>query len=878
MKAIKKNAPRKRSSPAPSIATGLEQALLAHQQGRWQEAVQCYQQVLSRQPRHQAALTNLASLYSRQADYPAALACYQKALQVGEVAPELWFNYGNLQQKMGMLDEAVTSFRSALRSRPNLHPAHYNLANLLRDRGETAQAILHYQTAIRLHPSFLMAYRNLGNLFRQLGQHAQAIEQHQLALNLAGQTEQQRAEGHYNLANSLADDQQSAAAGYHYQAALALAPNMVAALQNLGNLRQREGETAAAEACYQAVLRQAPGEVDSHLNLIRFYNSQNRPEAADALLAEALRQFPDHCELLRLQGDRLYQQEDATAALVVYQRIESLQPGLAQTANAMGVAYRALGQTEAAEQAWQRCLRIDPHHVVALTNLGTLYRLKKRHGEALAALRLAVSLQPDDGDGVASLACTLIDVGSITEALQIIEPVLAGQPDHVDLLGMKAFALVQQARIEEAQALLAKARQLKPDSFVAIGNTLFSSLYRDGWDGMAQSRLHRELAAQVSRLVKPLPPRRTALSSRVRRRIGYISPDFRTHPVGLFIEPVLRHHRADRFHVTCYALPHAPDETTQRLRSYAHQWREFEGWSLERMAARIQQDEIDILVDLAGYTAGGRMDLMACRPAPVQVIFLGYPYSTGLATMDYLLADPHLIPPQQEHLYTERVVRLPESFLCYQRQDAPAVAPLPALRNGFVTFGSYNNLPKVSAACLDLWARVLRAVPQSRLALKASSLGDEGTCALFRRQMEARGIGASRLLLMPGSPPEQYLAAFGMVDIALDPIPFNGGTTSCDTCWMGVPLVTLAGESFMGRMGTSLLTTLGRPEWIAADGDDYVRIAVELAADLMRLAEIRACLRPQMQASGLCDAVGYTAHLEKLYEGMVAAGDPGPTG
>ena len=857
--------------PIP-LAQWLDQALLAHQQGRLADAIRHYQQVLAHHPRHPGALTNLASIHTRQGNHAEALAFYQKALQFGKATPELWFNYGNLQQKMGMIDEAIASFQAALRLQPNLYQAHCNVGNLLRDQGHDAEAVTHYQSAIRLNPRLLVAHRNLGNLFRQLGQYAEAIQQHRVALTLDGQTDQQRAESHYNLANALADDGQTEEASQQYQEALRLSPDQVAAWTNLGNLKQQSGDWAGAEQCYRAVLGRQADVPGTYIRLVRLYQAQKRAEAVHACLAEALTRFPDNCELLRLHGDALHQQEESEAALAIYQRIEVLQPGLASTANALGVALRAVGRTDEAEAAWRRCLAIDDQHVVALTNLGTLYRLKKRHDEAMTCLRQAVQIQPNDPDSVASLACTLIDTGSISEALQAIDPVLANHPQHVDLLGMKAFALVQQARIEEGQTLLAEARRLKPDSWVAIGNTLFSSLYRDTMDAAAQTRFHRELADQVIQHAKPLPPRIVIGKNRHRRRIGYLSPDFRTHPVGLFIEPVLQHHNADRFHITCYALPYAPDEVSQRLKNHAHQWRDFEGWKVERMAAQIQQDEIDILVDLAGYTAGGRIDLMACRPAPVQAIFLGYPYSTALATMDYIIADRHLIPPHHEHLYTERVARFKESFLCYHRQTAPEVAPLPAMTNGFITFGSFNNLPKVSASCLDLWARVLKAVPRSRLALKASSLGDAGTRELFRRHFAERDIEANRITLLPASPPEQYLAEFGLLDIALDPIPFNGGTTTCDTVWMGVPLVTLAGDSFMGRMGTSLLTTLGHPEWIAATTDEYVQIAVALAANLTRLAQIRAELRQQMRVSGLCDAAGYTADLENLYLEMTSAG------
>ncbi|MEO5341657.1 MAG: tetratricopeptide repeat protein [Magnetococcus sp. MYC-9] len=814
----------------PSLSQWLDQGLLAHQQGRLEEAARLYQQVLARHPLHPTALSNLASVHARQGNHTAALACYRKALQAGHAGAELWFNYGNLQQKLAMIPEAIHSFRTALRLQPNLYPAHYNLGNLLRDQEQLEEAVHCYEEALHHNPHFLLAYRNLGNLLRRMGRHAEAIQRHQQALSLPGQTDQQRGESHYNLANALA----------------------------------AAGQNEAAKEQYQAALRQAPAQRDAWIPLIRLCQAQGEDEAAKRWLMEALQRFPEESELLRLQGDLYYRQEDFAAALAIYRQLDERHPGQASTANALGVAYRALGQNEAAEAAWRRCLALDDRHGVALTNLGTLYRLKKRYEEALSCLRRAVQWYPDDPDGVSSLACTLIDLGAISEALARIEPLLTSHPDHVDLLGMKAFALVQQARIEEAQALLARARHLKPESWVAIGNTLFSSLYRDDWDAETQSRFHQQLAAQLPRHAQPPPSRPPRAAPQRRCRIGYISPDFRTHPVGLFIEPLLRHHSGERFHITCYALPYAPDETSQRLLAHAHRWRELDGWSVERMVRQIRQDEIEILVDLAGYTAGGRMDLMACRPAPVQAIFLGYPYSSGLSGMDYIIADHQLIPPHLEHLYSERVVRLAGSFLCYHREVAPDVLSLPALRNGHVTFGSFNNLPKVSSTCLDLWARVLHAVPDSRLILKASSLGDAGTRELFWGHFAARGIATERIQLLPASPPEQYMAEYGLLDIALDPFPYNGGTTSCDTVWMGVPLVTLAGEGFMSRMGASLLSTLGHPEWIATTAAEYVAIAVRLAADVEQLARIRAALRARMRGSALCDAVAYTANLESL--------------
>ncbi len=787
-------------------AQWLQKALAAHQHGRLDEALAHYRKVLTHDAGHAVSLANLASIYTRKGQYPEALECYQKVLQGDKATAETWFNYGNLQQRLGMDKDAAQSFQYALRLKPDLYPVHYNLGNLLRDQNEDAAALTHYLTAIELNPEFTPAHRNLGNLLRRMGRTSEAIEQHRIALA----QEPLQAENYFNLANALADANEQDEAIRLYREALRLAPDMGAALLNLGNL-------------------------------------------------------------LRLHGDALYQQDDAAAALEVYLQIEALQPWRADTCNALGIAHKALGQLAEAENDWRRCLAIDARHVVALTNLGTLCRLQKRHEAALTYLRKAIEIQPNDADSMASLASTLIELGSLTEALNLIAPTLAVHPEHVDLLSMKAFALAHQARIDEAQTIMAQVRQLKSDSHIAIGNSLFSSLYSDSLDATALTQLHRELAEGISRNVTPYPDRRINLNAQRALRIGYLSPDFRAHPIGFFLEPVLQHHNTAQFDVICYALPCAQDAHTERLKSYGHRWRNLEGWNLARMEAQIQEDGIDILIDLAGHTAGGRIDLMARHPAPIQAIFLGYPYTTGLKAMDYIIADRHLIPSKMEGLYTERVARLGESFLCYQPQPGtPDVAPLPALANGYITFGSFNNLPKVSASCIDLWVRVLQAAPNSRLALMASSLVDAGTRELFRQHFIAHGIAGDRILLLPPVMPlNRFLTEYGRIDIALDPIPYNGGTTSCDALWMGVPVVTLAGEGFMSRMGVSLLNTVNHAEWIATDEASYVRIAKDMATDITALVDIRAALRGQMLTSGLCDAAGYTARLEGLYLQMI---------
>ena len=745
-----------------------------------------------------------------------------------------WLQKALQAHQNGQWDEAFSYYAEVLAAQPDHGTALANLASLHSRQGHYPEALDYYQKALHTEKVSAELWFNYGNLQQRLGLIDAAIQSFNSALLINPNLYH----AHYNLAHLYRDHHQPEKAIYHYQATIQHHPTFAAAYRHLSRLLQ---------TC-------------------------QRPEAIHTLYREALARFPEHVELLRYYGDWLYQQEDAATALTLYQKVRALQPEQAAIYNALGVAYRAVGNAAEAERAWRLCLAKDVQQVEALTNLGTLYRLQKRHEEALFCLRKAVAVRPEDADSVASLACALIDLGAISEALTWIDPLLTRHPDHVDLLAMKAFAWVHQARIEESQELLAKARQLKPESLVAIGNTLFSSLYRDGLDASAQSAFHRQLALDLCRQVPPSPPQPRIEITERPLRIGYLSPDFRSHPIGYFIEPLLKHHRPEQCHSTCYMLPCAQDDVTQRLKRHAHQWRDCEGWNVQQIVGKIRDDNIDILVDLAGYTAGGRMDVLASRAAPVQAIFLGYPYTTGLPNMDFMMADPHVIPVDQERLYSESVVRLDHCFLCYQPQPGtPEVAELPALRSGTITFGSFNNLPKLSATCLDLWAQVLKAVPDAQLMLMASSLADEGTRMLFRQHFQERGIAVERILLLPPvTPLTRFLAEYGRLDIALDPIPFNGGTTSCEALWMGVPLVTLAGEGFMSRMGVTLLQTIHHPEWVANTPTEYVSIAKRLAKDPLELAEIRAALRGQIMASALYDAAGYAENIERLYRQMVS--------
>jgi predicted O-linked N-acetylglucosamine transferase (SPINDLY family) len=315
----------------------------------------------------------------------------------------------------------------------------------------------------------------------------------------------------------------------------------------------------------------------------------------------------------------------------------------------------------------------------------------------------------------------------------------------------------------------------------------------------------------------------------------------------------------------CYNNRWDRDEITARIAAASSVWRDVLGWSDEGLAGQIRADRVQILFDLSGHTAGNRLLTFARKPAPLQVTWIGYEGTTGLAAMDYILADGYEIPPHLENQYREKVLRMPEGYLCYDPPtDAPPVAPLPALQQGHVTFGSFNNLGKITPPVVRVWAEILRRIPGARLALKYRGLADENTRRRYLELFAAQGAGADRLNMLGWSPHPEFLAEHHHVDLALDPFPFSGSITSCAALWMGVPVITCPGETFASRHTFDHLSNIGLTETIAHDLDDYVRRAVELSGDLPRLAALRAGLRPRMAASPLCDGPRFARNLMEL--------------
>jgi protein O-GlcNAc transferase len=509
-----------------------------------------------------------------------------------------------------------------------------------------------------------------------------------------------------------------------------------------------------------------------------------------------------------------------------------IQPAFAEGHNSLGIALQEQGRLDAAVESFQQALRINPSFAEAHNNLGNALDRQSQFDEAVRCYLEAIRLKPGFADAHSNMG----------------------------------RALLRQGQLDLAVASFRQALHLKPDLATALTNLLACSNYDPDADPDTVFAEHcrwgrmQETATSFLPHVNDLAPER-------RLRIGYVSPNLCFHPLTRYLEPVLAHHDPRQFTVLCYAEVHSPDAVTARLQKLVQGWCSTCRMTDTELAQRIRRDRIDILVDLAGHTANNRLGVFAHKPAPVQVTWLGYLNTTGLTTMDYRLTDEMLDPPGQPRRDTEELVRLMGGMCCFAPPaDAPAVQPLPALERGQLTFGSLSSLLKLNAAVFDLWGRVLKAVPTSRLLMFHHTL-TTGAREHICRQFADRGIVPERLDLRQGSADEGYLRVYDEIDVSLDSFPATGGVTTCESLWMGVPMLTLCGLRPAARNSAALLNRASLGEWAVNRPEDYVAAAVRWANDLEQLAAVRAQLRERMAAT-LCEARGFTRVLEAAYRTM----------
>jgi tetratricopeptide (TPR) repeat protein len=561
-----------------------------------------------------------------------------------------------------------------------------------------------------------------------------------------------------------------------------------------------------------------------------------RDAEATAALKSILDEDPRHSPALRRMAWMCHKRGDNTEAARMLAASLEREPNNPEAHYNLGLVLAALGRNKDAEESYRRGLALKPNSVDGHNNLGVLLESVGRYDEAEESYRRAIAIAPT-------------------------------VPHLHNNLGV---LLKESGRLAESLAAHRQAVTLDPRLPAGRSNLLYMLNYDET---VSPEALYAEHVAWGESVRFPIEGSRFANSPDPARRlrVGYVSGDFRHHSVAFFFAPLIEAHDRGAAEVFLYSNDARADAMTARIKAHADHWVPIHHLSDEQAATRIREDAIDILVDLSGHTSHNRMTLFARKPAPLAVTWLGYPNTTGLPAIDCRFTDAVADPPgEADRLHTERLVRLPSGFLCYGApDDAGPVAPLPALVTGHVTFGSFNNVAKLSPATIALWTRLLGEIPDARLLLKASQFKDCGTRERIAAAFAAAGIGSERLsVLPPHATTAEHLAAYGHVDIALDPLPYDGTATTCEALWVGVPVVTLRGERHAARVGASILTAVGLENLIAATSDEYVAIAAGLAHDHDALAALRAGLRERMRTSPLCDGAGFARAVEDAYSAM----------
>jgi predicted O-linked N-acetylglucosamine transferase (SPINDLY family) len=551
------------------------------------------------------------------------------------------------------------------------------------------------------------------------------------------------------------------------------------------------------------------------------------------------------------------------------------------TANKLrAMIHGAHDQYDNAAACLRRCVGADPTDMEAQLMLGNVLLTLRSYEEAAAAYHIYVKSAPTDPGAVMGLAQCLVSLGRLEDGVRAMEDGNAASPDDANMYGCLASILVAIGHISRAMELVKRGYARLPQAKGLLAFLVQNSNFIEGVDPVEHRQWHEELCAGwVGLSQRPTPAFTNSKEPGRMLRVGFMSGDFRHHACAYFLRGLLFNFDRTRIQPVCYMTNNIMDSLTTMFMN-AFEMRQFAETDDDTLAATIVADRIDILIDCAGQFEGNRLPSLIPRVAPIQCTFLGYPNTTGMPTMDYRIVDAITDPPENDSHLSEKAARLPGCFLCFTpSRDSPEVGVRDM--NAPISFGSFNRLDKVTDGTLDVWCRVLAANPTSTMTIKSRMMTRELMDAAIQR-FTSRGIEASRIIASDYVPDTRsHLSMYRNIDIALDAFPYNGTTTTCESIWMGVPVVTLRGNTHRARVGTSLLTALGLEQLIASDADQYVQIASQLAADRTALAAMRTGLRPRMAASPLCDDVGYSRKFEALLREMWArwcetpAGSPG---
>jgi protein O-GlcNAc transferase len=806
----------------------LEEAIAAQVRGAFEDAKRLYRRVLKIHSRNAIAWGNLAIIAAQEGNVAEAEKLFRVALDGNPGYAQGYNNFGHLLAQQGRIDEALAAFRRALELEPDYAAAHFNLGNALKQQGKSEEALAAYRRTVKLRPDHAAARVNIGVVLQERGRVEEAIAAYRQAVAVAPNY----AHAHYNLGIALQSQELLSEALAAYQRAAELAPDLPELRVNLGVLLRELGRPNEALDALARAIALRPNYAEAHYNLAIVLHDQGRLEEATANYRQAIRFRPGYAEAynnLGLLGQAQGRLEEAAAAFG--QAIDA-NPGYAEAHNNLGLVRQEQGSLEEATASLRQALDLNPAYPEAHYNLGNVLRERGSLEAAIAAYRRALELRPDDISAFSQLfyqRCRACDWPDYASDQEMILDIVRGGCGEVP-------------------------------PFVLLATTANSS---------DQLRCARQWMAAV----KPPPDavfRHARPAEQRRIRLGYLSGDFHRHATAVLTAELFERHDRARFEVFSYSF--GPDDgspTRARLVRAFDRFVDVRQIPHAQAAQRIRDDGVNILIDLKGHTLGARPKILALRPAPIQVNYLGFPGTMGVDFMDYILVDPMVVPPDRQADYSEKIAYLPG---CYQPSDSTreiatevpsrSQSGLPA--RAFV-FCCFNNSFKLTPVFFDIWMRLLRGVPGSVLwLLEGNALMREN----LRREARARGVDPDRLVFAPVVPLPQHLARHVNADLFLDTLPCNAHTTASDALWAGLPVLTCVGDTFAGRVAASLLTAIGLPELVTDSLEMYEHRALELAGNSRKLSELKADLQLKRRTAALFDIAGFTRNIEAAYTRM----------
>ncbi len=725
--------------------------------------------------------------------------------------------------------------------------------------GNFYDAINFYSKALIVNSDFAPLYSNLGNAFKALKLFEDALSSYDAAILI----KTDYADAFYNRGVALQELHRFNEALVDYNRAVAINPEFAEAYVNRGIALQDLKRLDEAILSYDRAIIIKSYYVEAINNLGVALNKAERFDEALTIFNEAISIQPNYDDAYYNRGLSLQHQNIFTEALESFDKAILITSGFAEAFSNRGIALKALKRIDEALTSFDEAISHKPDYAEAFYNRGIALGEMRRFEDALTSYQKAILIKPDYFEALNNQGSVYQELKRYDSALMFYEEAIAVKCDYAEALHNRGRVLAELKRFDEALQSYEEAIQCKADFFTAQSDRLFIMSYVHGLSASFRLEEARKfgVAVNCSVISKFISWNTESVDSKL--RLGFVSGDFRSHPVGFFLEGALSKLDQSKLSLIAYTNNLQEDELTSRLKKIFYSYKSLVGKNDQEAANLIHDDRIDILIDLSGHTALNRLPVFAYKPAPLQVSWLGYWASTGLEQIDYIVGDPYVTPAEEADHFCEKIKTLPETYLCFTPPSMDIqVKELPSIKNGFVTFGCFNNFSKINKEVVCLWAKVLLAVKGSRLFLKAEQLDDpvvtEETIELFAKF----GIGAGRLIFEGRSNLRDYFESYNKIDIALDPFPFPGGTTSVQALWMGVPVLTKKGNRFISHNGETIAYNSGQADWIAHDDADYIAKAIHFSSDLEELSNLRSGLRAKVLTSPLFDAERFARNFE----------------